>query len=365
MTVRVRRTKRHAASCGGLIRMANTPRFNRLGFYFSTALAALILAGCSRNARPAAAPDGAAQLTKVSLQTDWYAEPEHGGFYLALVKGYYREVGLDVEIRQGGPNAVPPQRVATGIATFGMGRSDDVEIAAGHGVPIVMVGALMQRDPQAIMFHRESGIHTFKDLDGRNIMAVPGSPFIPIMEQTFHIKVAVTPLDFGLSRFMADKNFVQQCFITNEPFYVQRAGANVGTLLLSDTGFSPYRVWFAKQSFIAEHPDIVRAFTAASIRGWRDYIAGDNAEADARITALNPKMEPEFMAYSEKAMRDFQLVTGDPAKGEAVGQIVRSRLEQQLKQLAEMNQLERPVTVDEVFDPRFLPAEVMPAGASK
>jgi NitT/TauT family transport system substrate-binding protein len=345
--------------------MANLEIFFRPGRLIGAATIVLALAGCSREATPPPAPGGKAPLIKVSLQTDWYAEPEHGGFYQALVKGYYRDAGLDVEIRQGGPNAVPPQRVATGIATFGMGRSDDVEIAVSRGVSITMVGALMQRDPQAIMFHRESGIRTFKDLDGRNIMAVPGSPFIPIMEQTFHIKVAVTPLDFGLSRFMADKNFVQQCFITNEPFYVQRAGANVGTLLLSETGFSPYRVWFAKQSFIAEHPDVVRAFTAASIRGWREYIAGDHAEADARIAALNPKMEPEFMEYSEKAMRDFQLVTGDPAHGEAVGQILRSRVEQQVKQLSDMGQLERPVTVDEVFDSRFLPAEAMPASSSK
>ncbi len=328
-------------------------------------LSALGLAGCSRDAAPKPAPGGAPTLTKVILQTDWYAEPEHGGFYLALVKGYYREAGLDVEISQGGPNSMPPQKVATGAATFALGRSDDVAIANSRGIPIVMVGALMQRDPQAIMFHRESGIHTFKDLDGRNIMAVPGSTFLPIMEQTYHIKVAVTPLDFGLSRFMADKNFVQQCFITNEPFYVRKEGAKVETLLLSDSGFSPYRVWYAKRSYIAEHPEVVRAFTAASIRGWREYVAGDTAEANARISSLNPKMDAEFMAYSVKAMQDFKLVTGDPALGESVGQIRRERIEHELKQMAGIGQFERPVTVDEVFDGRFLPPEAQPAAPGK
>jgi NitT/TauT family transport system substrate-binding protein len=335
----------------------------RPSFHFGVVLAALLLAGCSRDAAPKTAPGGGPALTKVILQTDWYAEPEHGGFYLALVKGYYREAGLDVEISQGGPNSMPPQKVATGAATFAIGRSDDVAIACSRGVPIVMVGALMQRDPQAIMFHRESGIHTFKDLDGRNIMAVPGSTFLPIMEQTFHIKVAVTPLDFGLSRFMADKNFVQQCFITNEPFYVRKEGANVDTLLLSDTGFSPYRVWYAKKNYIAEHPDVVRAFTAASIRGWREYITGDPTEANARISSLNPKMDPDFMNYSLKAMQDFKLVTGDPALGEAIGQIRRERIEHELKQLAGIGQFERPLDV--VFDDRFLPAEAQPAGAAK
>jgi len=340
-------------------------RIPRPMVFLAVFTAVITFAGCSREAAPAAAPGAAPALTKVILQTDWYAEPEHGGFYQALAKGYYREAGLDVEIVQGGPNAIPPQKVATGAATFAIGRSDDVAIAASRGIPIVMVGALMQRDPQAIMFHQESGIRTFKDLDGRNIMAVPGSTFLPIMEQTYHIKVAVTPLDFGLSRFMADKNFVQQCFITNEPFYVRKQGANVETLLLSDTGFSPYRVWYAKRSYITEHPEVVRAFTAASIRGWREYIAGDPAEANARITSLNPKMDPDFMAYSVKAMQDYHLVTGDPALGETTGQIRRERVEHELQQLAGIGQLERPVTVDEVFDASFLPADVKPAALAK
>ena len=343
--------------------MFTEPRIPRPAFRVIACICTLLLAGCSRDTTPNAATDGAPALTKVILQTDWYAEPEHGGFYQALVKGYYREAGLDVTIQQGGPNSIPAQKIATGAVTFAIARSYDVAIAYSRGIPVVMIGALMQRDPQAIMFHRESGIRTFKDLDGRNLMAVPGSTYIPLMEQTFHIKVAITPLDFGLSRFMADKNFVQQCFITNEPYYVHKQGADVGTLLLSDTGFAPYRVWYAKRSFLKEHPDVARAFTAASIRGWREYVTGDPTEANALIASLNPKMDHEFIDYSVKAIKDYQLVTGDPAAGETVGQIRRERLDQELKQMAALGQFERPVTVDDVFDASFLPPDVQPAAA--
>ena len=44
---------------------------------------------------------GEAGLTKVTLQADWYPQPEHGGFYTALVKGYYKQEGLDVSIQPG------------------------------------------------------------------------------------------------------------------------------------------------------------------------------------------------------------------------------------------------------------------------
>jgi NitT/TauT family transport system substrate-binding protein len=289
------------------------------------------------------------------LQTDWYAQPEHGGFYQALVKGYYREAGLDVEIAQGGPNTMPPQKVVTNLAQFAIGRSDDVIVAFARGIPIVMVGALMQRDPQAIMFHQESGIHGFKDLDKRSIMSVPGAGFVPIMERKYGIKVSVTPLDYGLSRFMADKQFVQQCFVTSEPYYLKKQGVDVGVLLLSETGFSPYRVWYTSRDFLEKHPDQVRAFTEASVRGWRDYLEGDRAAADQRISELNKQMTPEFIAYSVGAMKEYKLAAGDPAAGETYGQIRAARIEEQIKQLIEIHVVEKPIKVGDIFDGRFLP----------
>ena len=312
--------------------------------------------GCGKTEAPAAAGT-AKPLTKVVLQTDWFAEPEHGGFYQALVKGYYRDAGLDVEIHQGGPSTRPQQMVASDQADFAIGRSDEIMLYASRGVPVVMVGAYMQRDPQAIMFHEESGIHAFKDLAGRNIMAVPGSAFITILENTFHLKVAVTPSDFGMNRFLADNNFVQQCFVTNEPFYVRRAGAHVGVLLLSDSGFSPYRVWYTRRALIDEHPDVVRAFTAASIRGWRDYSGGDHAAANALIASLNPKMEPAFMDFSVQAMQHYHLVTGDPAAGEGVGRISGARIARLISQLAGIGMLDHPLRVEDVYDARFQPAD--------
>ena len=321
-------------------------------------IALAALSGCGKKEVVPSVGDAARPLTKIILQTDWYAQPEHGGFYQAVAKGYYREVGLDVTIQQGGPNVVTIQKVALGITQFGIGRSDQLMIAAGENIPVVMLGALMQRDPQAIMFHKESGIHDFKDLDGRSIMAVPGSGWLTLMERKYGIKISVTPLDYGLSRFLADKNFVQQCFITNEPFYVRQQGVDPGVLPLSDTGFSPYRVWFTSRDFIKKNPEAVRAFTEASIRGWRDYLDGDRKDADAKIGSLNQQMKAEFITFCVGAMKQYELVTGDSAKGETVGQIDPARVANEIKQLAELGILSRPVKPDDVFDEQFLPADV-------
>ena len=318
-------------------------------------VAALALAGCGEKS---AAPTGAGEakpLTKVILQTDWYAQPEHGGFYQALAKGYYREAGLDVTIDQGGPNTMGGPRLLKGDIQFSIARSDDVIMAVGRGLPVVMVAAYMQQDPQAIMFHAGSGIHGFKDLNGRNIMTTPAANFIPIMEKKYGIKVSITPLDFGMSRFLADPQFVQQCFITNEPYYVRKQGAAVETLLLSDTGFAPYRVMFTSKKFAAENPAAVRAFVAASIHGWRDYTEGDRTAANLLISADNKQMLPEFIAYSVGAMKEYKLVSGDPAKGETYGQIKSARIAEEIHQLVEIGVLESPLKVEDVFEASFLP----------
>ena len=67
----------------------------------------LLLAGCVKHP----APSG---LTPVTLQTDWYPQPEHGGFYDAAIRGYYKDEGLDVTILPGGPYVNSDQAISVG-----------------------------------------------------------------------------------------------------------------------------------------------------------------------------------------------------------------------------------------------------------
>jgi NitT/TauT family transport system substrate-binding protein len=179
------------------------------------------------------------------------------------------------------------------------------------------------------------------------------------------VKISVTPLDYGLSRFMANKDFVQQCFVTNEPYYVRQQGVDPGVLMLSETGFAPYRVWYTSRDFINKNPEAVRAFTAASIRGWNEYITGDRQEADVRIRSLNKGITPEFSDYCAAALRDNLLVAGDPNKGEATGRIDPARLAEEVRQLKELGMLGQQVKVTDVFDDRFLPDDVRAKSPAK
>ncbi|HTR85870.1 MAG TPA: ABC transporter substrate-binding protein [Reyranella sp.] len=318
------------------------------------ASALISFAGCDKRT-DTGQPVASVGLVKIRFQTDWYPQPEHGGYYQALAKGFYRDEGLDVEILPGGPNAQVMTSVAVGRADLGMTNGDDVIVAIARGVPIRMVGAEMQRDPQGILFHTEHPLATLKDLEGRTLMAGAGSTWIEVLRKKLGVKFNLIPLVGDLARFMNNTEFVQQCFVTNEPFFARQRGANVGALLIASDTYEPYRVMFTGNEFLAKHPEIVAKFVRASIRGWDDYLTGDPAPANKVLVEKRNDLTPEFMAYSIKAMNAYQLVAGDPAKGEFTGQLTAARLEKQIKLLQDVGVLDKPVAVDDVATFAFIP----------
>ena len=56
----------------------------------------------------------------VSLQLKWLHQFQFAGYYQALEQGFYRDVGLQVDIREGGPNVVVATELAKGKADFGV-----------------------------------------------------------------------------------------------------------------------------------------------------------------------------------------------------------------------------------------------------
>jgi len=320
---------------------------------FLALLLAISITGCGKKGEQA--PTGSTSPVKVRFQTDWYPQPEHGGYYQALAKGYYVAEGLDVEILPGGPNAQVMASVALGRADLGMTNGDDVIVAVARGVPIKMVGAEMQRDPQGILFHAAHPLHRLQDLQGKTLMAGAGSTWLEVLHKKLGVQFNLIPLAGDLARFMNNPEFVQQCFVTNEPFFARQHGADVGALLIASDSYEPYRVIFTGNAFLAQHPEIVGKFVRASIRGWVDYLTGDPAPGNALIAAKRSDLTPEFMAYSIKSMNDYKLVLGDPARSEQPGQLTAARLEKQIKLLQEIGVLDKPVTLQDVVSFDFAP----------
>ncbi|MBI5690334.1 MAG: ABC transporter substrate-binding protein [Verrucomicrobia bacterium] len=323
-------------------------------------LAALLAAGCARPEPKAEAGSAGAQRRRVVLQSDWFPQAEHGGYYQALARGYYAEAGLELEIWPGGPGAGIKLKVVRGDADFGMQRSDDVLVAASRGLPLVMVAATLQHDALALMVHANDPVRTVGDLQSRVVIGNVGMAWMPYLERRFGITFEKRQNTYGLGEFLANPATIQQCMVTNEPFFAQRHGRPVRTLPLAEAGYDCYHVVVTRRELARAEPGMVRAFVAASIRGWRDYLAGDPGPAHAEILRRNPEMTRELLEFSRTELKRGRYVEGRAGPGDAIGRLSFARLQEQLTQLRELGILETAVPLAEVASVEFLPP--VPAG---
>ncbi len=116
----------------------------------------------------------APKLDRVSYQTNWRAQAEHGGFYQAVASGIYRKHGIDCDLRMGGPQQNPVQLLIAGRADAVMSNSLQSLNYARDGLPFMTVAALFQKDPQGLMVHKGQGNDSLEALKGKPILVGAG-----------------------------------------------------------------------------------------------------------------------------------------------------------------------------------------------
>ncbi len=294
-------------------------------------------------------------LTPVRLQLDWYPQPEHGGFYAAQMLGYYKAEGLDVTIVPLPQYGSVAQLVASGRGDVGLGSSDQILEWNSNGLPLVAVAATMQHDPQAVMVHKNSSIRDFKDLEGHTIAAQTGATWLKYVITRYDLhQVRQIPSTLSIANFLADPGYVQQIFITSEPFFAKQAGAEVRTLLISSSGYDPYRVQFTTRDFAAQHPDVVEKFVRASVRGWQEYLRNPEP-TNAYLLKLNPALNPAQETYTAQALRDGGFIAGANPAGAQTGRMTAERWKASYDQLKSLGILSGPLDPGSTYSLKFVP----------
>jgi NitT/TauT family transport system substrate-binding protein len=248
------------------------------------------------------------------------------------------------------------QVVASGGAEFGLGASDQMLETTSNGLPLVAVGATMQHDPQAIMVHKNSPVHSFSDLNGHAIAAQPGATWFKFIVSKYHLaNVREIPATHSIANFLADPDYIQQIFITSEPYFVAKAGGDYRTMLISSTGYDPYRVFFTRRDYLEQHPDIVAKFVRATIKGWQEYLR-DPGPANSLILKLNPAQNPAQMQFTLQALKDGNFVTGPDKSGAQIGAMTAERWAATNQQLTQLGVIRKPIDPTTAYTLKFLPA---------
>jgi len=300
-------------------------------------------------------PSAEVKLAKVTQVTNWFAEPEHGGQYAALAKGFYEEAGLDMTIQSGGPGVSSTQIVASGKAEFGMGQADEILLARQNGIPLVAVAATFQKNPQGLMFHKGK-YKNLSELNGHKVYVASGSTYWEYLKKAYKLdKVEELKYTGSLANFVADPDSATQIYVTSEPFTMQQEGVEVEYFLNYDLGYKQYgNVLYTTEDFIKQHPDIVKAYVEASVKGW--YYYKDNAEEINKIMQeKNPDLKLEAMTFGAKAQEP--LIYGGDAETNGVGYMSKEIWEGLQKQLVEIGILKEAEPIGNVFTNEFLPGK--------
>lgn len=291
-------------------------------------------------------------IDKVTLALNWLAQPELGGFYQALADGTYRDHGLDVTIKPGGPminnrSLLAFERVDFLIATNLLQPFDAVK----QEIPTKAVAAFFQKDPQCILAHAGRGYDKWEDLKRAPlIMGNTGRLSFFQWMNTAHgfPKSNLRPYNHSLTPFLVDKSAAMQGFATAEPKRVEEAtGEKPMVFLLADNGWSTYSTLLeTRVDLIEKQPDMVQRFVDASIIGWYRYLYGaDRSAADALIVKANPAMTASQIAFSIEKMREWGLVDSGDAEKLGIGAMRTDRVRKFYDQMVKAG-LYKPDEID-------------------
>ena len=325
----------------------------------------LIAAGCHTETTTSKSPGTSQPDSKdnppvsVTLALNWYPEAEHGGFYAALVHGYFEEEGLKVTIRPGGPGVPVIADVASGKIEFGVDNADKLLLLRAQQADVVGVMSPIQNSPRCIMVHKKSGLSKLEELANAKPFTLAmnqGQPFAQYLMKKLKLdQIQVVPFPSGIAQFMDDPNYGQQAYNFSEPFLAEQQGGDPLCLMLSDFGFNTYTsILLTRRELIDQQSDIVARMTRASIRGWRKYLSSPE-ETNKYIHEQNESMGLEILAFGVKALKEACLPEGFDEK--RLGEMSKERWQTLVSQMTEISSIKPDsVKAEDAFSLKFLSA---------
>ncbi|MGQ3303367.1 MAG: ABC transporter substrate-binding protein [Phenylobacterium sp.] len=300
-------------------------------------------------------------LDKVSYQTNWRAQAEHGGFYQAVAAGIYRKYGIDADIRMGGPQQNPSQLLLGGRVDMIMSNSFEAVRYVQENLPFLCIGSNFQKDPHVIICHPGVGNDSLAALKGKTILVGAGgrTSFWPYLKARFGFTdEQVRPYTFNMAPFLADKNICQQGFLSSEPFAIeQQGGVKPLVHLIADAGFANYNTTInISKKMVDERADVVQRFVTASLEGWAEYMKGGAAIADANklIMRDNPDMDQKKIDYAIKVMTENGIVMSGDATTLGIGAMTDARWQAFYVQMRDAGVFPAGIDVKKAYDLRFV-----------
>ena len=244
-------------------------------------------------------------LEKTSIQLKWLHHFQFAGYYAALEKGFYREAGLDVAIREGGPSTEVEDEVTSGRADFGVGTSA-LLLHLAQGDDLVVLGQIFQHSAAILLTPRGSGIRSVADMAGRRFMYSNqhGDMLTLLAKNGIGEKNMVRVAHRGDARdLISGKADVMMAYSFNEPFILEQVGEPYLIFSPLTYGIDFYGDnFFTTGAMVGKKPELVRAFREATLRGWRYALEHKGEIADLIIAKYSREKSRDWLMFEANQM---------------------------------------------------------------
>lgn len=231
----------------------------------------------------------AQQPEKIRLQLKWQHQFQFAGYYAAEQQGFFKEVGLNVELLEGNARNPPVAAVLEGRADFGVTGSDIINFHIAKK-PVVVISAIFQHSPYVFLTMTDRKINSATDLAGKRIMVSKDQGWLLlralfIREGIPENKIVMVDHTWNSQNLISGKVDAMTAYSTVEPNLIRKKGHNVTMIRPIDYGIDFYGdVLFTTRGIATNSPEKVEKFNAACLKGWIYAMSHPSEMADYILT---------------------------------------------------------------------------------
>jgi PAS domain S-box-containing protein len=242
-----------------------------------------------------------ADLTEVRLLLNWKHQFQFAGYYAAIQKGFYEEVGLKVSLIE---NEFPV-KMYDDLADFSVNNGTAIFDRA-KGLPLVILAPIFQHTARIIISNANSGIQNVHDMVGKRIMMDENEPYILAYLKREGIDISqleVVPRDYTYKSFFDGDVDATVGYLTDLPLLIERKGLDFNLINPISAGIDFYsELLTTTEKMIRTNPEIVQAMLQASIRGWEYAMLNKNEIIDVICEEYDTACDRTLLEYEANAM---------------------------------------------------------------
>ena len=270
---------------------------------FLRCCALIVLAGLAPLA--AGAESQAQTPLAVTLQLNWKHQFQFAGYYAAVEKGYYRDAGFEVTLKELREGVDPVDSVLSGGADFGVGATE-LALRYAKGAPIMVIAAVLQHSP-LVLIARGDQVQSLHDLAGKRVELAPHETEIYAYlrrEGLSRERIREVPSSFDVKSLIGGSVDAISGYSTDEPFALQQANFRYSIFSPRASGIDFYGdSLFTTTKMVRDHPHRVAAFRAASLRGWQYALDHPEEIADLILAKYSTRHSREHLLFEAAELR--------------------------------------------------------------